>query len=60
MIPVISNAYSMYFGKGGKIIHNSKDWKEVKIKLRKNIWSKNYVRTIFSGSMFSAGDLFTC
>ena len=52
------NLYPMFFGTGGKIIHISKDWKEVTIKLRKNIWSKNYVGTIFGGSMFSAADPF--
>lgn len=52
------NAYPMFFGTGGKIMHISKDWKEVTLKLRKNIWSNNYVGTIFGGSMFSAADPF--
>ena len=52
------NLYPMFFGTGGKIIYISKDWKEVSLKLRKNIWSNNYVGTIFGGSMFSAADPF--
>ncbi len=52
------NLYPMFFGTGGKIMLISKDWKEITIKLRKNIWSNNYVGTIFGGSMFSAADPF--
>ena len=52
------NWYPMYFGTGGKILFWSSDWREVHIRLRRNIWTYNYVGTIFGGSMFSATDPF--
>nr|WP_298607956.1 DUF4442 domain-containing protein [uncultured Spirosoma sp.] len=48
----------MYFGTGGKILFWSSDWREVHVRLRRNIWTYNYVGTIFGGSMFSATDPF--
>lgn len=52
------NWYPMYVGTGGKILFWSSDWREVHIRLRRNIWTYNYVGTIFGGSMFSATDPF--
>ncbi|MBD2756890.1 DUF4442 domain-containing protein [Spirosoma validum] len=52
------NWYPMYFGTGGKILFWSADWQEVHVRLRRNIWTYNYVGTIFGGSMFSATDPF--
>lgn len=52
------NWYPMYFGTGGKILFWSGDSREVQIRLRRNIWTYNYVGTIFGGSMFSASDPF--
>ncbi len=52
------NWYPMYFGTGGKILFWAADSSEVQLRLRLNIWSYNYVGTIFGGSMFSAADPF--
>ncbi len=52
------NLYPMYFGTGGKILTISKDWKLVKLRLRRNMWTYNFVGTIFGGSMFAASDPF--
>ncbi|WP_026262494.1 DUF4442 domain-containing protein [Spirosoma panaciterrae] len=52
------NWYPMYFGTGGNILFWSSDWREVHVRLRRNIWTYNYVGTIFGGSMFSATDPF--
>ena len=52
------NLYPLYFGTGGKILHISPDWKKVKLQLSLNLWTRNYVGTIFGGSMFSASDPF--
>jgi len=52
------NLYPMYLGTGGKIVFISSDWREVKIRLRRSLWTYNYVGTIFGGSMFSASDPF--
>ena len=52
------NWYPMYFGTGGKILFWSGDSREVHLRLRRNIWTYNYVGTIFGGSMFAAADPF--
>jgi hypothetical protein len=55
---LLMNWYPMYFGTGGKILFWAADSTEVHLRLRLNIWSYNYVGTIFGGSMFSAADPF--
>ncbi|MEK6782841.1 MAG: DUF4442 domain-containing protein [Bacteroidota bacterium] len=52
------NLYPMYFGTGGKILFWSGDSTEVHVRIRRSIWTYNYVGTIFGGSMFSATDPF--
>jgi acyl-coenzyme A thioesterase PaaI-like protein len=52
------NWYPMYFGSGGKILFWAADSQEVHVRLKLNMWSYNYVGTIFGGSMFSASDPF--
>lgn len=39
---------------GGWITHLSDDWREVRVKLPYNIWTRSYVNTIYCGAMFSA------
>ena len=52
------NWYPMYFGTGGKILFWALDSSEVHLRLRLNIWTYNYVGTIFGGSFFSSADPF--
>lgn len=52
------NWYPMFFATGAKVLFWSGDWSEVKLRLTLNIWTRNYVKTIFGGSMFSATDPF--
>jgi acyl-coenzyme A thioesterase PaaI-like protein len=52
------NWYPMYFGSGGKILFWSADSQEVHVRLKLNMWTYNYVGTIFGGSLFSASDPF--
>jgi len=54
----LMNWYPMYFGTGGKILFWSGDSREVQLRLRRNVWTYNYVGTIFGGSMFAASDPF--
>lgn len=54
----LMNWYPMYFGSGGKILFWSADQLEVHIRLRLNLWTYNYVGSIFGGSLFSAADPF--
>lgn len=48
------NLLPSYRGSGGWITHLSADWREVRIKLPLNLWTRNYVGTTFCGSLYSA------
>ncbi len=50
------NFSPMYRRSQGRILSVSKDIREVKIKLKINWKNRNYMNTIFGGSMFSALD----
>ncbi len=54
---VILNFYPMYWGTGGKVIYLADDYKEARIKISLNWRTRNYVGTIFGGSMFAATDV---
>lgn len=54
----LMNWYPMYFGTGGRVLFWSGDSREVHLRLRRNVWTYNYVGTIFGGSMFAASDPF--
>ena len=47
-----------YFGTGGKVIFWSADSLEVQIRLRLSLLTRNYVGTLFGGSLFAAADPF--
>lgn len=55
---VAMNWYPMFLGTGGKILFLSGDYKKATIRLKLNMWTYNYVGTIFGGSQFSALDPF--
>jgi acyl-coenzyme A thioesterase PaaI-like protein len=50
------NFFPAYRGSGGRIAYISDDYHEIHIKLPLNWRTKNYVGTIFGGSMFAATD----
>lgn len=50
------NWFPAYRGSGGRIELISADWKEIRIRLPLNWRTRNYVGTIFGGSMYSAID----
>ena len=50
------NFFPAYRRSGGKAIYVSDDWKEVQIKLPLNWRTRNYVGSVFGGSMYSAVD----
>lgn len=54
----LMNWYPMYFGTGGKVLFWASDSSEVHLRLGLNIWTRNYVGTMFGGSFFSASDPF--
>lgn len=54
----VMNLYPMFLGTGGRLTLIAADWREVNVSLPLSLWSKNYVGTIFGGSMFAASDPF--
>ena len=50
------NWYPMYFGSGGHILFWSGDSLEVHLRLRLSLWTRNYVGTIYGGSMYAGID----
>ena len=50
------NFFPAYRGTGGRVIYISDDWHEVRIKLPLNWRTRNYVGTIFGGSLYGAVD----
>jgi acyl-coenzyme A thioesterase PaaI-like protein len=52
------NVYPMFLGTGGKVLFLKSDWTHATVRLKLNIWTRNYVGTIFGGSQFAAADPF--
>ena len=52
------NFFPAYRGTGGRVTYIAADWKEVRITLPLNWRTRNYVKTIFGGSMYAAVDPF--
>lgn len=52
------NLFPAYRGTGGRVLYIASDWREIKIKLPLNWRTRNYVGTIFGGSIYGAIDPF--
>ena len=52
------NIYPMFLGTGGKVLFLKADFSHAIVRLKLNIWTRNYVGTIFGGSQFAAADPF--
>lgn len=52
------NWFPAYRGTGAWVTYIASDWREVRIKLPLSVQTRNYVRTIFGGSMYGAVDPF--
>ena len=50
------NLFPAYLATGGRLTYVSEDWCEVRIRIPLNWRTRNYVGTIFGGSMYSAAD----
>lgn len=50
------NWFPAYRGTGGQITYIAADWSEVRLRLPLNRRTRNYVGTIFGGSMYGAVD----
>lgn len=54
----LMNLYPMFRGTGGKLIYLKSDFAHATVRIKLGIWTRNYVGTIFGGSMFAAADPF--
>ena len=52
------NFFPAYRGTGARVTHIAGDWREVRVKLRLTWRTRNYVGTIFGGSLYGAVDPF--
>jgi acyl-coenzyme A thioesterase PaaI-like protein len=52
------NFFPAFRGTGGRVTYIAPDWSEVRIKLPLNWRTRNYVGTIFGGSIYGAVDPF--
>lgn len=52
----LMNLWPCYWGTGGRITYISPDWKEVRVRLPLNLRTRNYVGSIFGGSLYGAVD----
>jgi acyl-coenzyme A thioesterase PaaI-like protein len=50
------NLFPAYRGTGGRLIYIADDWREVRVKLPLNWRTRNYVGTIYGGSIYGAID----
>ncbi|MBL0312540.1 MAG: DUF4442 domain-containing protein [Holophagaceae bacterium] len=50
------NFWPCYRGSGGRIVYIAGDWKEVRVELRLSLRTRNYVGSIFGGSLYAAVD----
>lgn len=52
------NWWPCYRGTGGRVTHIAADWRTVRVRLPLNLRTRNYVGTIFGGSLYAAVDPF--
>lgn len=50
------NAWPCYWGTGGRVTFISRDWREASVRLKLSPRTRNYVGTIFGGSIYGAVD----
>jgi hypothetical protein len=50
------NWFPAYRGTGGRITYIARDWREIRVRLPLSLRTRNYVGTIFGGSMYGAVD----
>lgn len=50
------NFFPAYRGTGGRVEYIAGDWREIRIRLPLNWRTRNYVGTIFGGSLYGAVD----
>jgi acyl-coenzyme A thioesterase PaaI-like protein len=52
----LMNLWPCYWGTGGHVTYMARDWKEIRVRLPLNLQTRNYVGSIFGGSLYAAVD----
>jgi len=52
------NVFPAYFGTGARVTYIASNWQEVRVELPLSLRTRNYVGTIFGGSIYGAVDPF--
>jgi acyl-coenzyme A thioesterase PaaI-like protein len=50
------NLWPCYWGTGARVTYIARDWREMRVELPLNLRTRNYVGTIFGGSLYGAVD----
>lgn len=50
------NAWPCYWGSGGKVMYMSSDYHEARVRLKLTTRTRNYVGTVFGGSLYASID----
>jgi len=54
----VFNVFPAYRGTGGRVTYIASDWREVRVELPLSLRTRNYVGTIYGGSLYGAVDPF--
>jgi acyl-coenzyme A thioesterase PaaI-like protein len=52
------NVWPCFLGTGGRVTYIAADWREVRVRLPMSLQTRNYVGSIYGGSMYGAVDPF--
>ncbi|MHB8418398.1 MAG: DUF4442 domain-containing protein [Myxococcales bacterium] len=50
------NLWPCYFGTGARIVYVASDWREVRVEIPLSLRTRNYLGTIYGGSLYGAVD----
>lgn len=50
------NLFPAYRGTGAVLTYIADDWREIRLRLPLNLWTRNYVGTLYGGSIYGAVD----
>jgi acyl-coenzyme A thioesterase PaaI-like protein len=56
LLRIAYNLIPAYFGTGGRLTYIRRDWREVRLEIPLSLRTRNYVGTIYGGSMYGAVD----
>ncbi len=56
LIRRIFNFFPPFRGSGARVTYIARDWREVRVRLPLNLWTRNYMGSIYGGSIYAAID----